>query len=75
MDLNSTLFYKAKFDIEATNENTDLLWKIRFATGLEVSGKNVENPLRILNINGHNLNLVESFHLKMNRCILNLFII
>lgn len=27
MDLNSTLFYKAKFDIESTNENTDLLWK------------------------------------------------
>lgn len=28
MDLNSTLFYKAKFDIEAIYPDTDLLWKL-----------------------------------------------
>ena len=77
MDLNSTLFYMAKFDIEAIYPDTDLLWKLvcEFAIGWERNGKREVKPSQMIYIAGRHSNLAESFHQRKNPSISDLFII
>ena len=77
MDLNSTLFYKAKFDIEAIYPDTDLLWKLvcEIRNWMGKKWEREVKPSQMIHIAGRHLNLAESFHQKKNPSISDLFII
>ena len=77
MDLNSTLFYKAKFDIEAIYPDTDLLWKLvcEIRNWMGKKWEKRGETITDVHIAGQHLNLAESFHQRKNPSISDLFII